>query len=54
MLWFLDRGKPVKGNHMQVESVGGEGLRVVVDVAINLTEATGWIMKERNRIGSPG
>lgn len=46
--------KPVKGNLMDVESVEGERLRVVVDVAINLTETTGWVMKERSRVRSPG
>lgn len=46
--------KPVKGNLMDVESVEGERLRVVVGVAINLTEAIGWIMKERSRVRRPG
>lgn len=51
---ILGEREPVKGNHVDIESVEGERLRVVVDVAINLTEATGWVMKERNRIRSPG
>jgi len=39
---------------MEVESVGGSGPRVVVGVAANLTEGTGWIMKERKRVRRPG
>lgn len=39
---------------MDVESVEGERLRIVGGVAINLTEATGWGVKERSRVRSPG
>lgn len=46
-------GQNVFANHVEVESVGGEGLRVVVSVETNLTEGTGWIMRER-KVRSPG
>ena len=47
-------GQNLFANYMEVESVGGERLKVVVSVARNLTERTGWVMKERKRVRSPG
>lgn len=49
----LGQIEPVKGNPINVESVEGERLRAVVGVAINLTEITRWVMKERSRVRSP-
>lgn len=46
-------GQNLFASHVEVESLGGEGLRVVVSVETNLTEGTGWITKER-KVRSPG
>lgn len=46
-------GQNLYANHTGAENVGREGLRVVVDVATNLTEGTGWIKKARKRVKSP-